>query len=40
VQAAIGKIINRINENMRIIQKKTITFDAKDREQLKTLGYL
>jgi arylsulfatase A-like enzyme len=40
VQAAIRKIINRINENMRIIQKETITLDAKDREQLKTLGYL
>jgi arylsulfatase A-like enzyme len=40
VQAAIGKIIKRINENMRIIQKETITLDTKDREQLKTLGYL
>lgn len=40
VRAAIGKVINRINGNMRITQKKIITFDAKDREQLKTLGYL
>jgi choline-sulfatase len=40
VRAAIVKIVNRINENMRIIQKETITLDAQDREQLKTLGYL
>ncbi len=36
----IGKIINRINFNMKQDRKGTVTFDAREQAQLKTLGYL